>query len=49
MDSSKAMSTKEARKVLGKDFSKLTDKEIDSLVTELYLIAKRTITLNSSI
>jgi hypothetical protein len=48
-DISKVMSTKEARKILGKDFSKLTDEQIDDLVTKLHLIAKGAILPNSSI
>lgn len=39
-DGAKPISTKEARKILGKDFASLTDTQIDDLVTKLFLIAK---------
>lgn len=47
-DEAKPISTKEARKILGKDFVSLTDTQIDDLVTKLYLIAKGIITIPDS-
>ena len=43
------ISTKEAKKILGKKYEKLTDEQIDDLVMKLYLIAKGTIQKYSSI
>lgn len=37
------ISTKEAKKLLGKKYAHLSDIEIDEIVTKLYLIAKGTI------
>lgn len=47
-DGAKPISTKEARKILGKDFATLTDGQIDDLVTKLYLIAKGVISIPES-
>lgn len=47
-DGAKAISTKEARKILGKDFINLTDAQIDDLVTKLFLIAKGVINISES-
>lgn len=49
IDVTKPISTKEVRKILGKGFEKLPDKQIDDMVTKLYLIAKGVILLESSI
>lgn len=48
-DGAKPISTKEARKILGKDFASLSDTQIDDLVMKLHLIAKGIILPNSSI
>lgn len=48
-DGSKAISTKEARKILGNEFSKLSDKQVDDLVMKLHLIAIGSIIPKSSI
>ena len=45
---SKAVSTKEARKILGKEFADMSDKEIDDLVTKLFLIAKGVMVFSDS-
>lgn len=47
-DGVKPISTKEARKILGKDFTSLTDAQIDDLVTKLFLIAKGIISIPES-
>ena len=47
-DGAKPISTKEARKILGKDFASLTDAQVDDLVTKLFLIAKGVIILSES-
>lgn len=47
-DGAKPISTKEARKTLGKDFASLTDAQIDDLVTKLFLIAKGIISIPES-
>ena len=47
-DGAKPISTKETRKILGKEFAALTDAQIDDLVTKLYLIAKGVISIPES-
>lgn len=47
-DGAKPISTKEARKILGKDFANLSDNQIDDLVMKLFLIAKGIITIPDS-
>ena len=43
------ISVKEARKLLGKDFKQLTDKQIEDVVTKLDLLAQGFITEKVSI
>jgi len=43
------ISVKEARKILGKNYQHLTDKQIENMITILHLIAKGTIEPRSSI